>query len=94
MWGEGRLHIRNCAGSYNNLVPRVDKLSAIDVTLKIFFERLYLFQDWTGLILVELRVNCPYAPTPPLFTLQLFLDFCAIFFGCGPLFFVSTRFTK
>jgi len=32
----------NCAGSSNNLVPRGIKLSAIDVTAKAFFERLYL----------------------------------------------------
>jgi len=38
--------IRNCAGSSNNLVPRVTKVSAIDVTSKVFFERLYWFQDW------------------------------------------------
>jgi len=63
-------------------------MSAIFVTVKAFFERLYLV---LGLSPFEPRVNCPYAPTPPLLTRKLFLDFCAIF---GPSFFVSTRFTK
>jgi len=35
--------IGHCAESSNNLMPRVAKLSAIFVTLKIFFERLYWF---------------------------------------------------
>jgi len=39
------LPIGDCAGSSNNLVPRGAKLSATDVTLKVFFERLYWFQD-------------------------------------------------
>jgi len=39
------LPIRNCAGSYNNLVPRGTKVSATDVTQKVFFEHLYWFQD-------------------------------------------------
>jgi len=33
---------RDCTGSSNNLFPRGSKLSAIDVTVKAFFERLYL----------------------------------------------------
>jgi len=36
------LPIRNCAGISNNLVPRGTKVSAIDATVKIIFERLYL----------------------------------------------------
>jgi len=43
------LPIRDCARSSNNLVPRGAKLSAIDVTLKVFFQRLYWFQDWAHL---------------------------------------------
>jgi len=40
--GEGTgLPIGDCAESCNNLVPRGAKSSAIDVTLKVFFERLY-----------------------------------------------------
>jgi len=42
---EPGLPIRNCAGSSNNLVPRGTKVSAIDVTQREFFERLYWFQD-------------------------------------------------
>jgi len=72
-----------CAGSFNNLVPRDTKLSAIDLTAKVFFERVYLV---LGLSPFEPRVNCPYAPTPPLLSKQLFLDFRA--------FFVITRFNK
>jgi len=36
------LPIGNCADISNNLVQRVAKVSAIDVTAKTFFERLYL----------------------------------------------------
>ena len=36
------LPIGDCAGSFNDLVPRGTKLSAIDVTAKAFFEHLYL----------------------------------------------------
>ena len=35
------LPISNCAGSCNNLVPRGTKVSAIDVTQKVFSECLY-----------------------------------------------------
>jgi len=45
------LPIRNCAESSNNLVPRVTKVSAMDVTQKIFFERFVLV---LGLSLFEL----------------------------------------
>jgi len=85
------LTIEDCAGSFNNFVPRGTKLSAIDVTAKALFEHLYLV---LGLSPFEPRVNCPYAPTPPPLTQQLFLDFRAFFLPCGPLFFVSTRFTN
>jgi len=36
------LPIRDCAASSNNLVPRGTKVSAIGVTAKTFFERLYV----------------------------------------------------
>jgi len=54
--------IRNCAGSSNNLVPRGTKVSAIDVTQKVFFECLYWFQDWANLASSQLSV-CSYTPT-------------------------------
>ena len=47
-------------------------LSAIDMTEKEFFERLYSIP---GLGTFGPGVNCPCAPTPPPFTEQLFLDF-------------------
>ena len=43
------LPIRNCAGSSNNLVPKGTKVSAIDLTPKVFFERLCWFEDWAHL---------------------------------------------
>jgi len=61
------------------------------MTTKAIFERLYFI---AGLRPFEPRVNCPYAPTPPPLTHQLFLDFCAIFFTSGPSFFWSARFAK
>jgi len=54
------LPIRDCARGCNNRTHTRLQLSAIDVTEKTFFERLYLvpgmgtFGPW---------VNCPYAPT-------------------------------
>ena len=37
--------LENCVGSSNNLVPRGTKVSAIEMTSKIVFERLYWSQD-------------------------------------------------
>jgi len=56
------LPVRDCARSCNNREHTRTQLSAIDVTIKAFFERLYLvlgmgtFGPW---------VNCPYALTTP-----------------------------
>ena len=38
-------------------------MSAIDVTVKLFFERLYLVP---GLHEIAPQVHCPYAPTVPI----------------------------
>jgi len=59
------LPISNCAGRCNNLVPRGIKVSARDVTQKVFFECLYWFQDWPYL---RSESNCSCTPTPPLFS--------------------------
>jgi len=66
------LPIRNCAGSSNNLVPRVTKGERNRRDNKSI---LWAFVLVSGLSPFEPRVNCPCAPTPPLFILQLFLDF-------------------
>jgi len=79
-----RLPIRDCTGSSNNLVPRSTNVSAIDVTAKAFFERLYVVP---GLRQFAAFVTMPSAPTPPPFTLQLFLDLSTIFFLGGRSFF-------
>jgi len=56
------LPIRDCARGWNNRGHTRPQISAINVTEKILFERLYLvpgmgtFGPW---------VNCPYAPTTP-----------------------------
>jgi len=49
--------IRDCARGYNNRGHTRPQLSAIAVTRKAFFERLYLV---LGLSPFEPRVNCPY----------------------------------
>jgi len=59
-------------------------VNAIDVTAKTFFERLHLVP---GPSPFEPRVTFTCAPTLPPFTLQLFLDFCAIFPRMAPQFF-------
>jgi len=76
------LRIRDCAGSCS--VQRCTSVNATVVTAKTFFERLYLVP---GPSPFEPRVHCPCAPTPPPFTHQLFLDFCAIFSPEWPLIF-------
>jgi len=75
------LPIRDCARGCNNCVHTRAQMSAIDVTKKILFERLYLVP---GMRTFAPWVNCPYAQLR-LFTPQLFLDFCAIFFPEWPL---------
>jgi len=70
------LPIRDCARGCNNRDPTWPKLSAIDVTSKTFFERVYLVLGWQKFVP---WVTCPYAPTTPTITLQLFLDLFAIF---------------
>jgi len=85
------IQLRDCARSYSNCDYTWLQLSAIEMKTESFIERLYLV---LGLSTLEPRVNCSYAPTPPPFALQLFLDFRAIFFPSGPSFFFSTRFTK
>ena len=83
--------IRDCAGSFDNLAQMCPKLSAIDMTGKIFFERLY----WVpGLGTLGPGFNCPYAPTPPPFNRHLFLDLCKKKSPNGPLFLWSARFAK
>jgi len=69
------LPIIGCAGSCNSSVPRCTKVSTIDVMKKTIFERLHLVQRLGTL---DLRVQCPYVPTPPPLTHQPFLDFRAI----------------
>ena len=72
---------QDSAGSCNNLVPRSTKLSGIVVTVKAIFERLYLVSGWRSVA----KITCmPSAPTFPSLMLQLFLDFCTIFFPSGP----------
>ena len=65
------LPIRDCTRDHNSRNHMQRKISAIDVTTIIFFERLYLI---LGVSPFESRVNCPYSPTPPPLTLKLFLD--------------------
>jgi len=76
-WRVPGLTIRDCARGCNNREHTRTQLSAIDVTAKVFFERLYLV---LGLSPFEPRVNCAYAPTPPPLAHQLFFDFRAIIF--------------
>ena len=62
--------IRDCAGSPNNdLVLRITDLSAIDVTAKAICELVPGPRRFAPFV----TMSC--APTPPLVTLQLFLDF-------------------
>jgi len=44
VWRQNTIELAN--RSSNNLLPRGTKVSAIDVTSKVFFDRLYWFQDW------------------------------------------------
>ena len=57
-----RTSIRDCPRGCSNRAQMCPQLSAIDVTAKTFFERLYLV---LGLRKIAPWVNCPYAPTTP-----------------------------
>jgi len=72
------LPIRDCAESCNSSVPECALVSTQNVMRKTIFERFYLVQ---GLVTLDHRVECPYVLTPPPLTIQLFLDFRAIFFN-------------
>ena len=74
------LPIKNCADISNNLVQKGAQVSTIDVTGNIIFERLYFV---SGLRNIALFVTMPSAPTSPPLALQLFPDFCEIFFPSG-----------
>jgi hypothetical protein len=56
------LPIRDCARGCNNCVHTRAQMSAIHVTSKTIFERLYLV---LGLRNIALCVSCPCAPTTP-----------------------------
>ena len=77
---------RDCARGCNNRAQMCAQLSAIDVTEKTFFERLYLV---LGLRKIALCVSCPCAPTIPTIhctTVSRFL--CNCFARMAPHFFV------
>ena len=76
-----------CAGSSNNLVPRVTKVSAIDVTLNVFFERLYWFQDWPHLSSESTVRVLPH----PHCSIENYISISVQCFRMCPSFFVSTR---
>jgi len=80
------LPIRDCARDYSNRAQMCPQLSAIDLTAKTFFERLYLV---LGLRKIVPWVNYPYAPTTPTIhptTISRFL--CNFFPRMAPHFFV------
>jgi len=83
--------LRECTGSCNSLLPRDAKVSAIDVTAKAIFERLYLIP---GLQKCAFLVTIPYAPAPPPLTLQLFLEFLPFGQKICPPFFLSAQSDK
>ena len=56
------LRIRDCTRDCNNCVHMRAQISAIDVTKKILFQRLYLV---SGMSTFGPWVDCPYAPTTP-----------------------------
>jgi len=56
------LPTKDCARDCNNHKQMCARLSAIDVTAKTFFDRLYLIL-W--LFQIAPLVNCPYLPTTP-----------------------------
>ena len=75
---------RDCADSCNSFVQTCTTVSAKHLTAKkerkakTVFEHLYLV---VGLRKFAPWVNCPCSATPPLFSRQLFLDFCETAMG-------------
>ena len=78
------LPIRDCKRSCNNRAQMRAQLSAIDVTAKTFFERLYLV---LGLCKIELCVSCPCALTTPTIHYYTISRFLCNFFPEWPLIF-------
>ena len=76
--------IMNYADISNNLMLEGAQASAIDVTLNIIFERLYLV---SGLRNIALFFTMPLVSNSPPLTVHQFLDFRAIFFRSCPFFF-------
>jgi len=79
------LPVRDCARGCNNRAQMCTQLSAIDVTARTFFERLYLV---VGLRKIAPWVNCSYASTTLILqwtTISRFL--CNVFPRTAPHFF-------
>jgi len=82
------LPIRDCARGCNNRVHMHPQLSAIYLTGKTFFERLFLV---SGMGTFGPWVNCPYAPTTPTVHSTTISRFLCIFFPrMDSIFLVST----
>jgi hypothetical protein len=82
------LPIRNCARSSNNRGPRWLKLSAIDVTVKTVFERLYLVSGLAPIGALSQLSVCSHTPTAQSTTISRFL---CNFFPSGPSIVLSAR---
>jgi len=70
----------------NSSVQKCTTVSAITVTAKAIFKRLYLV---AGLSNFGPRVNCSCAPTPPPLIHQLSLDFGVNYFPQRPIFVIT-----
>jgi len=88
---EGTGLIRDSVASSNNLVPRGTKVSAIAVTVKAIFERLYLVLGLTPIYAPSQLSLCTHTPTAHSPAISRFpWDFLP----SGPLIFWSARFAK
>jgi len=95
------LPIRDCARGCINRGYMWLQLSAIDVTQKTFFERLYLV---LGLCTIALCVSCTFAPTTPTvhsktisrFLCNFFPQMALHFFGQhnSPFYLVESRYPR
>ena len=79
------LPIRDCVASPNNRGPRWPKLSAIDVTVKTIFERLYLVSGLTPIYAPSQLSLCPHTPTAHSAAISRFQ--CNFFYPVAPHFF-------
>ena len=80
--------LERLCGKSNNLAPNCSKLSAMDLTAKVIFERLYVVSYWGTIGKICQHALCLHALTAQIAAISPFL--CNLFPELPLIFFVST----